>query len=111
MDIGEIIGSSIAIFIIGLWFYIYYKTKDRKESLVIMEDDDKIKLFLKDDDYYEFCINEIKNDKEKVYEEIKNVIKAKLKELIKFVDKVKFFKNGDPKKEQELLNMILSAKR
>ena len=30
--------------------------------------------------------------------------------LVRFVDRVRFFKDGDAQKEKELLNIILSAK-
>ena len=49
-------------------------------------------------------------NQEKTYEAIKNQIQYRSKELVRFVDRVTFFKDGDPKKEQELLNIILSAK-
>ncbi len=50
------------------------------------------------------------SNKERVYEEIKKLVQYRSKELVRFVDRVTFFKDGDPKKEQELLNIILSAK-
>lgn len=111
MDIGTIIGSSIVILIIGFWTLIIYRTKDRKTSLTIMKDEDKIKMFLSDDDYYEFDISNIKDDKQKIYDEIKGVIQRKSKELVVFVDRVTFFKDGNKQQEKELLNIILSAKK
>ncbi len=75
-----------------------------------MEDGDTVRLFLTDSDYDEFSIADIKENKERVYEEIKKLVQYRSKELVRFVDRVTFFKDGDPKKEQELLNIILSAK-
>lgn len=110
METGAIIGSTIALLIMGVWALVIYRTKDRKEPLTIMEDGDVVRLFLTDDDYDEFSIADIKENKERVYEEIKKLVQHRSKELVRFVDRVTFFKDGDPKKEQELLNIILSAK-
>ena len=110
METGAIIGSTIALLIMGFWALVIYRTKDRKEPLTIMEDGDVVRLFLTDSDYDEFSIADIKENKERVYEEIKKLVQYRSKELVRFVDRVTFFKDGDPKKEQELLNIILSAK-
>ncbi|KAB7889736.1 hypothetical protein [Poseidonibacter ostreae] len=110
MEIGTIIGSTIALLIIGFWALVIYRTKDRKEPLTIMEDGDVVRLFLTDDTYDEFSIADIKDDQQKIYEAIKNQIQYRSKELVRFVDRVTFFRDGDSKKEQELLNIILSAK-
>ena len=110
METGAIIGSTIALLIMGFWALVIYRTKDRKEPLTIMEDGDVVRLFLTDDDYDEINISDIKGNQEKTYEAIKNQIQYRSKELVRFVDRVTFFKDGDPKKEQELLNIILSAK-
>ena len=40
-----------------------------------MEDGDVVRLFLTDDDYDEFSIADIKENKERVYEEIKKLKK------------------------------------
>ncbi len=110
METGAIIGSTIALLIMGFWALVIYRTKDRKEPLTIMEDGDVVRLFLTDDDYDEINISDIKGNQEKTYEAIKNQIQYRSKELVRFVDRVTFFKDGDPKKEQELLNIILLAK-
>ena len=110
MGIGTIIGSTIAFLIMGFWALVIYRARDRKEPLTIMEDGDTVRLFLTDSDYDEFSIADIKENKERVYEEIKKLVQYRSKELVRFVDRVTFFKDGDPKKEQELLNIILSAK-
>jgi len=110
MEIGTIIGSTVALLIMIFWALVIYRTKDRREPLTIMEDGDVVRLFLTDDDYDEINIADIKNDKQKIYEAIKNKIQYRSKELVRFVDRVTFFRDGDPKKEQELLNIILSAK-
>lgn len=110
MELGTMIGTGIAMLIMGSILLVYFKTKDRKEPLTIMQDGDVVRLLLTDDDYDEFNIADIKDDKEKVYEEIKKFIQYRSKELAKFVDRVTFFKDGDKEQEQELLNIILSAK-
>jgi hypothetical protein len=38
MGLGMIIGSSIALFMIGVALFVYLKTKDRKETLVIKKE-------------------------------------------------------------------------
>ena len=103
MGIGTIIGSTIAFLIMGFWALVIYRARDRKEPLTIMEDGDTVRLFLTDSDYDEFSIADIKENKERVYEEIKKLVQYRSKELVRFVDRVTFFKDGDPKKEQELL--------
>ena len=119
MDIGMIIGTVVALIIMIVPLIIFFKTKDRKESLVIMKDGDTMKLFLSDDDYCDFCkcgfaslhdISDIKDDQKRVNEELVKVIKARAKELVKFVDRVTFFKDGDEKFEKELLEIIQQAK-
>ena len=105
----KIIGI-IVVLIVGFWVLVFYRNKNRKESLTIMREEDTIKMFLSDDDYYEFDISDIKDDQEKIYNKIKSVLKDRSKELIKMVDRVKFFKEDDQQKEEELLNIILTAK-
>ena len=104
METGAIIGSTIALLIMGFWALVIYRTKDRKEPLTIMENGDVVRLFLTDD-YDEINISDIKGNQEKTYEAIKNQIQYRSKELVRFVGRVTFFKDGDPKKEQELLNI------
>ena len=45
MDTGTIIGSTIAIIIMVIPFVIYYRTKDKKETLTIMRSNDTVRLF------------------------------------------------------------------
>jgi hypothetical protein len=106
MEPGEIIGSIIVLSIIGGVALIYFRTKDRKGHLTIMIDGDVVRLLLNDDEYDELNISNIKDDKEKVYQEIKKLIQQRSKELVKYIDRVTFFKDGDPKQEEELLNII-----
>ena len=94
METGAIIGSTIALLIMGVWALVIYRTKDRKEPLTIMEDGDVVRLFLTDDDYDEINISDIKGNQEKTYEAIKNQIQYHSKELVRFVDRVTFFKDG-----------------
>ena len=60
-------------------------------------------FYLSDDKYLSIDISYIKNDKAKVYEKIKETIKSKAFELKGLIYKVQFFKDGDKKKEEELL--------
>lgn len=110
MDIGMVIGSSIVVFTMTLVTTIYFKTKDRKETLNIWVKGDSVKLLLSDQDYAEFNIADIKNNKTKINEELVKFVKARAKVLVQFVDRVTFFKNGDEKFEKELLSIILQAK-
>jgi len=110
MQIGMIIGSIIAVIIIGGAFWVFYNAKDRKETLTIYRDNDTMRLLLSQDDYWEFNISDIKNNQKRVDEELVKVIKARAKELVKFVDRVSFFEDGDEKFEQELFSIIQQAK-
>ena len=69
MDIGTIIGSGIALLIMGSIIFAYFKTKDRKSSFRIKRDENTIHLFLGDDEYDEFDISDIKDDNQRIYEE------------------------------------------
>ena len=111
MEIGTIIGSSIAGLIMGVFSLVYFRTKDRKEPLAILRVDDTIHLLLTQDEYCDFDISDIKDDKEKINEEIKKVVKARASELVKFVDKVSYLDGTDEKLEKELLEIIQSAKK
>ena len=110
MDIGMIIGTVIALVIMAVPLVIYFRTKDRKETLVIMKDGDTMRLLLTQDDYCDFDISDIKDDTKRVNEELVKVIKARAKELAKFVDRVTFFKDGNKAFEKELLEIIQKAK-
>lgn len=110
MDIGAIIGSSIAFVILATVTFIYFKTKDRKEPLVIVQEDNDIKFFLTDDDYDQFSIADIKDDKMRIYEEIKKLVRARAKELVRFVDRVVLHDMNDKSKEDELFSIIQAAR-
>ena len=101
-----IIGSTIAIITMGGAFMIFYNAKDRKEPLTIYRDGNTMRLLLSQDDYCEFDISDIKDDQKRVDEELVKVVQARAKELVKFVDRVNFFKDGDEKFEKELLEII-----
>ena len=111
MSMGMIIGTVVALIIMIVPLVIFFNTKDRTESLVIMKDGDTMRLFLTQDDYCDFDISDIKDDQKRINEELVKVIKARAKELVKFVDRVTFFKDGDEKFEKELLEIIQQAKR
>ena len=51
-------------------------------------------------------IIDIKDDQKRVDEELVKVVQNRAKELVKFVDRVSFFKNADEKFEKELLEII-----
>ena len=106
MEIGMIIGTIIAVVIMGGSFWVFYNTKDRKEPLTIYRDGDTMRLLLSQDDYCEFDISDIKDDQKRVDEELVKVVQNRAKELVKFVDRVSFFKDGDEKFEKELLRII-----
>jgi len=101
-----IIGSTIAVIIMGGTFLVFYNAKGRKEPLTIYRDGDTMRLLLSQDDYCEFDISDIKDDQKRVDEELVKVVQNRAKELVKFVDRVSFFKDGDEKFEKELLRII-----
>jgi len=110
MDTGMIIGSVVALVIMAVPLVIYFRTKNRKEILTIWIDDDTVRLLLSGDDYYDFDISDIKDDREKVNLYLKEIMKKRAYELKNLVEKVQFFKDGDEKFEQELLEIIQSNK-
>ena len=106
MEIGMIIGTTIAVVIMGGTFWVFYNAKDRKEPLTIYRDGNTMRLLLSQDDYCEFDISDIKDNQKRVDEELVKVVQNRAKELVKFVDRVSFFKNADEKFEKELLRII-----
>lgn len=106
MDIEMIIGTVVALAIMAVPLVIYFKTKDRKETLNIWIKNDTVRLLLSDDEYTHFDISDIKDNQKRVDEELVKVVQARAKELVKFVDRVSFFKDGDEKFEKELLEII-----
>jgi len=106
MQLGMIIGSTIAIFIIGIALRIYYNTKDRKEPLTIWVDGDTVRLLLSEDDYCNFDISDIREKQERINEELIKVIQKRARELVEFVDKVSFFNNKNENFANELLKII-----
>ena len=111
MELGTIIGTGIAILIMGSVLFVYLKTKDRKEPLVIVREENKIHLLLTDDEYYDFSIENIKNDEDKIYEMLKSVVASKAKELVGFVDRVQIDGSSETTKAKELLVIIQSARK
>ena len=110
MEISNFIGSIIALILMIVPLVIYYNTKDRKEQLLIVYEQDMVRLLLGDDDYCDFDISDIKDDQKRINEELVKVIKARAKELVKFVDRVIFFKDGDKIFEKKLFEIIQQAK-
>jgi len=110
MKTGMIIGDIIAISIMVIPTVIYFRTKDIKETLTIKRSNDTIRLLLNSDEYAHFDISDIRDDQKRIDEELVKVIKARAKELVKFIDGVRFSKDGDEKFEQELFSIIQQAK-
>ena len=109
MEIGMIIGSGVVVVILGGVYMLFSKTKDRKEPLTIWQDGDRVRLLLSDDEYCDFDISDIKDNPKRVDEELVKVVKARAKELVKFVDRVSFFDNTNEKFADELLGIIKNA--
>jgi len=110
MDIGMIIGTVVALVIMAVPLVIYFKTKDRKETLTIWIKDDTVWLLLNNDEYADFDISDIRDNQKRVDEELVKVVKARAKELVKFIDRVTFFESGREEFEKELLELIQSYK-
>ena len=106
MDTGMIIGSVVALVIMAMPLVIYFKTKDRKETLTIWIKDDTVWLLLNDDEYADFDISDIRDNQKRVDEELVKVVNARAKELVKFIDRVTFFESGREEFEKELLEII-----
>jgi hypothetical protein len=104
-----IIGAIIVIFIMGVFLFIYLKTKDRKEHLNIIRINDTVHLLLTQDEYCDFDVSYIKDDEEKITTELKKVVKARATELVKFVHSVSCFDGSDKVLEQDLMKIIKSA--
>jgi len=94
----------LIIFVIA--FLVYKNNKGRKEPLTIMIDDNTVRLFLSQDDYWNIDISDIKDNKQKINEKIKEVIKNRAFELKELVDRVSFFDNKNEKFAKELLEII-----
>ena len=84
-------------------FAISLSKQKKGEVLLIEIVDNVVNFYLSDDKYLSIDISDIKNDKEKVYGKIKEVIKSRAFELKNLINKVQFFKDEDKKKEEELL--------
>jgi len=110
MELSTLIGSSIALFIMITALFIYYSTKEKKEVLTIQVNGDKVKLLLTDDEYCSFDISGIKDDKERIYTEIKKVLEIKAKKLCNFVDSVKLYGVDNAVQQNELFQIIKNAK-
>jgi len=110
VEISNFIGSIIALILMIVPLVIYYNTKDRKEQLLIVYEQDMVRLLLGDDDYCDFDISDIKDDQKRINEELVKVVKVRAKELVKFVDRVTFLKDGDKIFEKKLFEIIQQAK-
>jgi hypothetical protein len=106
MEIGEIVGSIIAFSIIAGFLWVYYKTKDLKTTLVIVQDNNTMRLYLDEDDYKRYNISTIKDDQKRVDDSLREFAKAKAKKLVRFIDKVSLSKRDDEEFEKELLAII-----
>jgi hypothetical protein len=113
--LGLVFGSLFTFFILAFILgYLSYKymvnNRDRKEQLMITRHNNDIILMLTDDDYLKFNISDIKDDSNKIFERIKEVVTNRSKELQRLVDKVVIYNNQDKSKEAELLSIINSTK-
>jgi hypothetical protein len=113
--LGLVFSSYVTFFILAFILgYLSYKymvnNRDRKEQLMITRHNDDIILMLTDDDYLKFNISDIKDDSNKVFERIKEVVTNRSKELQRLVDRVIIYNNQDKSKEAELLSIINSTK-
>jgi hypothetical protein len=111
-----LIFSSLTTFVILFMIFGFISARfiinrrDKKEQLMITRHNDDIILMLTDDDYLKFNISDIKDDSNKVFERIKEVVTNRSKELQRLVDKVVIYNNQDKSKEAELLSIINTAK-
>ena len=106
MEIGTIVGSSVAGLIMFVVLVIYLKTKDRKETLVIKRENDTLYFLLGEDEHYSCDVSDLKDDKEKITQTVKSIVRKRAKKLVNFVDNVRYFDGADKEFETELLNII-----
>jgi len=104
ITVAMIIG--IVVVILGGIYMLFSKTKDKKEPLTIWQDGNRVRLLLSDDEYDSFDISNIKDNKQKINEKIKEVIKNRAFELKELVDRVNFFDNKNEEFAKELLEII-----
>ena len=101
-----IIGSSIAGLILVGIFVIYLKTKNRKETLVIKEENGILYFLLGDDEHYSCDVSDLKDDEEKVVERVKDIVQQRAKKLVNFADSVRYMDGDDKVFEKELLDIL-----
>ena len=106
METGMLIGSAIAGLIMLVVLVIYLKTKDRKETLVIKRKNDVLYFLLGEDEHYSCDVSDLKDDKEKIAQTVKSIVRKRAKKLANFVDSVRYFDGADEEFEKELLNII-----
>ena len=101
-----IIGSSIAGLILVAIVVIYFKTKDRKETLVIKKENGTLYFLLGDDEHYSCDVSDLKDDEEKVVERVKDIVQQRAKKLVNFADSVRYMDGDDKVFEKELLDIL-----
>lgn len=106
MELGTIIGSSIAGLILLGILVIYLKTKDRKETLVIKKENDTLYFLLGEDEHYSCDVSDLKDDKKKIDETVQSIVRKRARKLVNFVDSVRYFDSADKEFEKELLKII-----
>lgn len=106
MEIGMLIGSSIAGLILLGALVVYLKTKDRKETLVIKKKNAIIYLLLGEDEHYSCDVSDLKDDDMKIIETVKSIVNKRAKKLVSFVDSVHYMDGSDKVFEKELLSII-----
>ena len=106
MDLGMIIGNSIALIIMGATFFVYYKTKDRKETLVIKRENGTLYFLLGEDEHYSYDVSDFIVDKEKIDDIVQSILKKRARKLVSYVDSVQYLDGGDKVFEKVLLGIV-----
>lgn len=106
MDMGMMIGNLIAILLMAGLVLIYFRTKDRKETLVIKKENGTLYFLLGEDAHYSCDVSDLKDDKEKITKMVKSIVKKRAKKLVSFVDSVCYLDGSDKIFEKELLSII-----
>jgi len=101
-----IIGSSIVGLILVAIVVVYFKTKDRKETLVIKEENGILYFLLGEDEHYSCDVSDLKDDEGKITETVKDIVKKRASKLVNFVDSVRYMDGEDKFFEKELLDIL-----
>ena len=101
----------VLVFVIFIVLFGMGLSKQKNGDILLIEiSDNVVNFYLSDDKYLTFDITKFENNKEKIYSQIKKILKNRAFELKNLVTKVQFFKDGNKEKEKELLNIIKGIK-